>query len=330
MKGKNRKVESADEVKPSSGEKKTELEARKPEKKHEKKVEHGRFQDGFTFMFVHTRGEIKQFFVSKKLLRFLIALGLVIVLVTVAAVATYTKLVVTASRVFMLQEENQRLKKEVATIDSIKSELLALQNFREQVLKMMGADSATIEQLRKMTYEEIVQQYPDLQAPVSVGVGEGDEAAATDTVGQTAVNISRLPAPGKPSKQPVQTDIPAGLPVKTQIYRISLGFTGVHTGIDIATSYNTPVIATADGIVVEAGTDSIYGNHVIIKHRNGYETLYAHMSTIRVKKGDSVRKGQILGFVGMTGHTSGPHVHYEVRQNGIAIDPMPFLKNNRG
>ncbi len=112
----------------------------------------------------------------------------------------------------------------------------------------------------------------------------------------------------------------------TKIYRISLGFKGPHTGIDIATRYNTPVIATADGIVEDVSEDSVYGKHVLVKHKNGYETLYAHMSSVRVSKGERVRKGQVLGFVGMTGHTTGPHVHYEVRLKGVPVNPAPYLK----
>ncbi len=282
------------------------------------------FKDGFTFMLVPTHGAIKQFFISRKLARVILAIVVVILIVTFAAVATYARLVMTASRVFVLQEENRRLRAEVATIDSIKSELIALQSFREQVLRMMGADSMTIEKLREMTYQELVQQYPVLQAPVPVAEG-GGETSTSAPASFASPKPAGMPMP-QPSSKPQNSNVPSGLPVMSQIYRVSLGFGGRHTGVDIATSYNTPVIATADGIVIEARSDTLYGNHVILKHKNGYETLYAHMSSIRVKKGERVRKGQLLGFVGMTGHTTGPHVHYEVRHNGIPLNPMPFIK----
>lgn len=99
----------------------------------------------------------------------------------------------------------------------------------------------------------------------------------------------------------------------------------LHEGIDIASELGTPVVATADGEVVKTGLAGGYGNIVQINHGNGIETIYGHNSQIAVKVGQSVRKGQVISYAGSTGKSTGPHVHYEVRVNGSAVDPIKFL-----
>jgi len=98
-----------------------------------------------------------------------------------------------------------------------------------------------------------------------------------------------------------------------------------HTGIDIETPQDTPVRATADGIVVFADSFGNYGRTIILKHPTGYSTLYAHLSRIEVHDGQHVKAGQIIGRVGSTGRSTGTHLHYEIILNNKALDPMKFL-----
>jgi len=99
-----------------------------------------------------------------------------------------------------------------------------------------------------------------------------------------------------------------------------------HPGIDIANDYGTPIYAAADGYVVFSGWNGGgYGKLIQIDHGNGIETLYGHNSVNLVQEGDSVKKGQVIGYMGSTGYSTGPHVHYEVRVNGMAVDPAKFL-----
>ncbi len=98
-----------------------------------------------------------------------------------------------------------------------------------------------------------------------------------------------------------------------------------HTGIDIETPQDTPVRATADGVVVLADSFGNYGGTIILKHPTGYSTLYAHLSRIEVHDGQHVKAGQIIGRVGSTGRSTGPHLHYEVILDNKALDPMKFL-----
>lgn len=99
----------------------------------------------------------------------------------------------------------------------------------------------------------------------------------------------------------------------------------LHTGIDIRGKTGTPVYAGADGTVILAERYGGYGNTIKIKHSDTYTTLYAHLSKIKVKNGDFVQKGEHIGAIGSTGRSTGPHLHYEIIENGEPIDPYPLM-----
>ncbi|MFT3703891.1 MAG: peptidoglycan DD-metalloendopeptidase family protein [Agriterribacter sp.] len=103
----------------------------------------------------------------------------------------------------------------------------------------------------------------------------------------------------------------------------------MHAGLDFAAPQGTPIYATADGGVKIAGnTGNGYGNYVVLDHGYGYETLYGHQYKIKVKPGQRVKRGELIGWVGSTGKSTGPHVHYEVHKNGQHIDPIYFFYND--
>jgi murein DD-endopeptidase MepM/ murein hydrolase activator NlpD len=105
----------------------------------------------------------------------------------------------------------------------------------------------------------------------------------------------------------------------------------MHAGLDFTAPQGTPIYATADGTVKLAGHSVTgYGNHVIINHGYGYETLYGHMVRIKSHQGQRVKRGEIIGYVGSTGKSTGPHCHYEVRKNGQRLDPVYFFYNDLG
>jgi len=102
-----------------------------------------------------------------------------------------------------------------------------------------------------------------------------------------------------------------------------------HAGLDFTAPQGTPIYATADGVVKTAGfSDGGYGNHVVINHGYGYETLYGHMYRVKVRSGQSVKRGDLIGYVGSTGKSTGPHCHYEVHKNGQKLDPVYFFYND--
>ena len=99
-----------------------------------------------------------------------------------------------------------------------------------------------------------------------------------------------------------------------------------HNGLDMAIVRGTPVFAALPGLVVSTGWSTVYGNHVIIKHHSGYQTLYGHLNSIMTSKGRFVSTSTQIGTVGSTGRSTGPHLHFTVYKNGATIDPAKVLK----
>ena len=99
----------------------------------------------------------------------------------------------------------------------------------------------------------------------------------------------------------------------------------MHEGLDLGAAYGTPIAAAAAGVVIYAGWEGGYGNLTVIDHGGGLATAYGHQSRIAVSVGQSVAQGEIIGNVGSTGHSTGPHLHFEVRVNGQAVDPLGYL-----
>ena len=130
-----------------------------------------------------------------------------------------------------------------------------------------------------------------------------------------------------PSDKPVKASVEftSGFGVRSDPFHFSAA---MHPGIDLAGAYGTPIYATADGTVLRAGWNSGgYGNLVEIDHGRGITTRYGHMSAVLVHAGDHVTRGQQIGRMGSTGRSTGNHLHYEVRIDGRAVNPIPFMKS---
>ena len=103
----------------------------------------------------------------------------------------------------------------------------------------------------------------------------------------------------------------------------------MHEGMDFTAKTGTPIYATGDGVVARAdNTASGYGNHIVIRHGFGYETLYAHLSKYKARAGQRVKRGDVIGYVGSTGRSEGPHLHYEVHKDGKVVNPLNFYYGN--
>ena len=103
------------------------------------------------------------------------------------------------------------------------------------------------------------------------------------------------------------------------------GYLKPHQGVDIANNIGTPVIATADGQVESAGKVGRMGNMIVIEHGHGLATRYGHLSRFSIRPGQTVKRGDVIGYIGDTGYTTGPHLHYEVWRNGRAVNPRDFI-----
>jgi murein DD-endopeptidase MepM/ murein hydrolase activator NlpD len=170
------------------------------------------------------------------------------------------------------------------------------------------------------------------------------------SVGQAIVNLKNRIAAQKASyteitnfvnnKERLLAATPAIQPVSNKdLNHIASGFgyridpiyktVKMHAGLDFAASQGTPIYATANGVVKTAGnTGNGYGNHVVIDHGYGYETLYGHMVRVKARPGQHVNRGDLIGYVGSTGKSTGPHCHYEVHKNGQKLDPVYFFYND--
>jgi murein DD-endopeptidase MepM/ murein hydrolase activator NlpD len=134
--------------------------------------------------------------------------------------------------------------------------------------------------------------------------------------------------------------IPAIQPVKNEDLRMMASgfgyrtdpFTKVrkfHAGMDFSARTGTVVYATGDGVVERAdNTASGYGNHIVITHGYGYQTLYGHLSRYAIRAGQRVKRGDVIGYVGSTGRSEAPHLHYEVHKNGTVVNPLNFYYGN--
>jgi len=121
-----------------------------------------------------------------------------------------------------------------------------------------------------------------------------------------------------------KTLIPDRLPVIGD-FVVSQKFKEKHQAIDLASPLGNQVVAAATGEIIEVTEDKYFGNMLLIDHFNGFITVYAHLAKILISKGDIVKKGMVVGLVGDTGNSSGPHLHFEIIKNGVAVDPEDYI-----
>ena len=163
----------------------------------------------------------------------------------------------------------------------------------------------------------------------SLDVPEDDTRRVNDILaGLDRINLFRIAAESAPFAEPVNANV-----------RFTSGFgqrrdpktgrTRMHNGVDFAGPRGTTILATAEGVVTHAGWQGGYGNTVTIRHAFGIETLYAHLHSINVRKGQRVSRGDRIGGMGTTGRSTGVHLHYEVRLGGRPIDPMTYIRAAR-
>lgn len=142
--------------------------------------------------------------------------------------------------------------------------------------------------------------------------------------------------PSATTYRPTSVSIPSRMPVNgaalTSGYGMRwhpvLGGSHQHKGVDLAQPVGSPVYATADGVVSKADWFSSYGLYISLEHGGNIQTRYGHLSRLNVAAGQAVHKGDLIGYVGSTGRSTGPHLHYEVRIGGVAVNPVPYLQGS--
>lgn len=170
----------------------------------------------------------------------------------------------------------------------------------------------------KETAVESLYEEPEPE-PTPVVVAKSTKVKASGSV-NTSLNTSYQNASlGISLSRPVSGTITSRFGVRSSIR------SSAHTGLDIATASGTPYSAAASGVVSFAGYKGSYGNLIVVDHGNGVQTYYAHSSKIYVSVGESVSQGETIGAVGSTGNSTGPHLHLEVRINGVAYNPQNYV-----
>jgi murein DD-endopeptidase MepM/ murein hydrolase activator NlpD len=224
-----------------------------------------------------------------RLLRLALYIGAV--LLTVGSIS-WVYLAAQAARVPFLTSRVAGLTKEVKQLDTLQVRLAEMERRFLQVQQMMGA------------------------------------------TGTAAIREPVVAAPPPPKPDTATPTLPSLWPLEVEGYVTrgsadSSDYSGPHPGLDVAVPVGTPIRAAGGGTIVEVGDDAKYGKFVRVEHRDGYETLYAHASQIFVKQGDRIPSGRTIALSGNTGQSTAPHLHFEVRQGGAAVDPMLLITTKK-
>lgn len=241
-------------------------------------------------------------------LLYYIILGVVglLIIVSIVGTFTYARLIIHSNEREELVRENEELRRLNSKVVLLENNLQVYRSMLGQVATLAGIDLA---------------QY-GMEAPGEVAI-----AADSNTVLQEPTLITD---PVDTFQGPVSR--PKGLPVQgfvSRTFRPTADNPKTrHLGIDLAVKRGTRVIATADGEVTFAGWDDAFGWKVVLKHLNSVETMYGHNDTLLVATGQQVRYGQTIALSGSTGVSTAPHVHYEVRVDGLPVDPEDYYGQN--
>lgn len=202
--------------------------------------------------------------------------------------------------------------------------------YQNSYAKLKGQISYIEDVSRELTHQAKMERPSDVDN--RVGIGGPETVAGLDKTADHLEREVRHLSDRLRSDLLRVASIPAGLPVNGYVTdgfgmrRSPFNGEGreVHEGLDIAVDFGTPVSATADGLVIYAAPHAGYGNLVIVYHSNGVTTRYGHLSRITVEAGQRVKRGEQVGHAGSTGRSTGPHVHYEIRENDQPVDPATY------
>ena len=286
--------------------------------------------EAYTFFVASTRkGSVRKFTVPVYALHLLAVLAVVGGITVAAAAGSYTRMLWKVGNYNALQRQQNTLKQNYerlqSTVKDTNQRLNSLQSLATEVAMTYG-------------FTRLRQSPFGLTEPLS-GSEQGFERSVAQfnylerNIGSAAMvpaSLRLMPGTGladvmfTPSLWPVVGHLTGSFGERMDPFS---GEGAFHTGVDISSSYGEPVRAAADGIVVEARARAGYGRLVIVDHGFGLLTWYGHLSTINVVPGQQLKRGTTVGHVGVSGRSTGPHVHYEVRINGAPVNPMRYLRH---
>jgi len=245
----------------------------------------------------------------------------------------------------ILQQQNKNLKDNyyelLDELESVQNQMKELEKRDNDVYRAIFEanpipDSARAKELEEKLEIAKVEKLRDHQLVSSINNTLNNLLSRINSQKKSYEEVDELVK----NKEKLLSHTPAIQPLSNKdLNRIASGFgyridpvyktTKFHAGLDFSAPQGTPIYTTADGTVTTAGnTGNGYGNYVVINHGYGYETLYGHMVRVKARNGQAVKRGEVIGWVGSTGKSTGPHCHYEVHKNGQKIDPIYFFYND--
>jgi murein DD-endopeptidase MepM/ murein hydrolase activator NlpD len=277
----------------------------------------------YTFLILPTRSsKVRQFSIHHNVLYAAGGCLAALLVLTVYGAVRLAQTETTNFRNYSLRAENRKLKEENDA-------------YQNSYAKLKGQISYIEDMSKDLARQAKMEHSPEIDE--QVGIGGPETVTALDKTADNLEREVRLINARLRLDILRLSSIPSGLPVNGYIsdgYGMRRNpFSGegreTHEGLDIAVDFGTPVTSTADGLVIYAAPHAGYGNLVILYHSNGITTRYGHLSRITVETGQRVKRGDQIGHAGSTGRSTGPHVHYEIRENDQPLDPARYAGQPR-
>jgi murein DD-endopeptidase MepM/ murein hydrolase activator NlpD len=283
----------------------------------------------YTFFIASTPGKLRKLVLPAYLLHGVAALAIIGSITVVAAIGSYSRMLWKVGNYNALRHDQENLKKQYrelqTTVKDTNQRLDSLQGLATEVAMTYGVmryhpaafDLVDNEASPQDAFDRSIQQYSFLKrnaAAITVSAG-GLRLIPASTFADSDYT---------PSIWPVLGHITDSFGERLDPFS---GEGAFHTGVDVSADYGAPVHATADGIVVSADQHTGYGRVVILDHGFGLTTWYAHLSAYSVVSGTRVKRGEVIGYAGISGRSTGPHVHYEVRMNNAPVNPWRYMRN---
>jgi len=216
-------------------------------------------------------------------------------------------------QMFLLRDLDTKLRRVVS---------LGPRDKAQQVLGIGGPDELGLQNLTSMGEKRQDEALKEMHQELTQLKGAASKQEASLQMLIEYFEDKRSLYASTPSVWPVRGWVTSPFGNRTSPFSGILKF---HEGMDIAAQTGTPVVAPADGVVIKAGFSTGYGNMVEISHGYGLKTVFGHNSRLNVKAGQRVKRGDVISYVGDTGSSTGPHLHYEVRVNGLPVNPVKYL-----
>ncbi len=204
-----------------------------------------------------------------------------------------------------LEEETKRIEQIASKLKNIEEDIIYQQKKQKEILSKLRQETAMYESSERQLERESIKLVYKIS---ELSTGKNDNPESTGSFSYPV--RAPITSPFGPRRHPI------------------FGVRSMHSGIDLAAPYGTPIKASEGGVVIYSGWYGGYGKVVILDHAKGFSTLYAHLSSTKVTVGARVKQGEVVGFEGSTGYATGPHLHFEVREQGKPKNPVIYLGGN--